>query len=106
MFLFYLEKYPLASINNPNPTTNKIIGIQIGDNTHHHDQSIYLVNFNTMNTMVNKPPNPIPLDELDFAIIIFVYCLVLSNHLLTAPHTAYNQESAQSDTYLASRGRG
>lgn len=34
--------------------------IQIGDNTHHHDQVITLVNFNTIKAIVNAPVNPIP----------------------------------------------
>lgn len=34
--------------------------IQIGDNTHHHDQVITLVNFNTIKAIVNAPVNPNP----------------------------------------------
>lgn len=40
--------------------------IQIGDKTHHHDQSITWVNLRTMKAIVNNPANPIPpLDEDD-----------------------------------------
>lgn len=43
------------------------IGIQSGLKTHHHDQSILSVNFNTMNTIVRSPKKPIPppLDEFE-----------------------------------------
>lgn len=34
--------------------------IHNGDNTHNHDQLMTLVNFNTMNTIVNRPVNPTP----------------------------------------------
>ena len=35
-----------------------INGIANGDNTQNHDHSIYPVNFNPMNNIVNKPKNP------------------------------------------------
>jgi hypothetical protein len=40
--------------------------IHKGDNTHHHDQSITLASFSTMNATVSIPAKPIPLppDEL------------------------------------------
>lgn len=53
-----------------------IIAVHIhkGLNTHHHDQSIYLVSFNPINNMVNKPKNPIPLfDEPVLLILIPPY---------------------------------
>jgi hypothetical protein len=34
--------------------------IHSGENTHHHDQSIYPVSFNPMNRIVSKPQKPIP----------------------------------------------
>jgi hypothetical protein len=34
--------------------------IQIGANTHHHDQSICSVSFKTINAIVRRPINPIP----------------------------------------------
>lgn len=37
---------------------------QNGAVTHHHDQSITLHSFNTMNATPNNPRTPIPLDEL------------------------------------------
>lgn len=40
-----------------NPIPNDI---HIGDNTHHHDHDITLVNFNTINAIVSTPINPIP----------------------------------------------
>lgn len=42
-------------------TTN---GIQIGDNTHHQDQSITLHSFKMMNANNKRPKNPIPGDVL------------------------------------------
>jgi hypothetical protein len=47
---------------------NKTKLIQIGDNTHSHDQLMTCVSLRTMKTIVNRPPKPIPeleLDELD-----------------------------------------
>lgn len=44
-----------------------------GDNTQNHDQLINPVSFSTMNTMVNKPVNPIPLDELLELLISVVF---------------------------------
>lgn len=43
-----------------------MIGIRTGLNTQNQCQSIYPVNFKTINTMVNRPKNPTPplLDEL------------------------------------------
>lgn len=38
-------------------------GIQIGANTHHHDQAINPVNFNPMKSIASKPKNPIPPPE-------------------------------------------
>jgi hypothetical protein len=52
----------------------KINGIQIGERTHHHDQVIVPMSFNTMNTIPSNPRNPIP-DELlleDFPVLISV----------------------------------
>jgi hypothetical protein len=51
------------------------IEIQIGDRTHHHDQSICPVNFRQINKMVSKPPNPMPLEAFDFE--DFIYFLKL-----------------------------
>lgn len=42
-----------------NKMTNAYV-IHNGDNTHHHDQLMTFVNFNTMNAIVNRPENPIP----------------------------------------------
>ena len=39
--------------------------IQMGDSTHHQDQSIFPINLRTMNTMVSKPLNPMPLEDED-----------------------------------------
>jgi len=46
------------------------VEIQIGDSTHHQDQSILSSNFNVIKTMVSKPAKPIPeLEELLFSFI-------------------------------------
>lgn len=55
----------------------KIVAIQIGDNIHHHDQSIYSVNFNTIKTTVNNPVNPIPLLLLVDFDILFNFKLMI-----------------------------
>ena len=56
-----------------NRTTSMIAhAIHIGLNTHHQDHvatTVVPVNFNTMNTIVNNPQNPIPLDEDDELLI-------------------------------------
>jgi hypothetical protein len=44
-----------------------------GDNTQNQDQVMKPVSFKTMNTMVNKPVNPIPLDELLELLITVVF---------------------------------
>jgi hypothetical protein len=38
---------------------------QMGDSTHHHDQSITWQSFSTMNTIVSSPENPIPPDAAE-----------------------------------------
>jgi hypothetical protein len=51
--------------------------IQSGDNTHSQDQLITFVNFNTINTIVRRPVNPIPppVDVVVSAIVLpFVKC--------------------------------
>ena len=56
--------------------------IQIGDHTHHHDQSMTLVSFSTMKAIVSNPTNPIPpeLLELDdeLAILVFIFNYTVS----------------------------
>lgn len=50
--------------------------IHIGLNTHNQDHvatTVVSVNFNTMNTIVNNPANPIPLDDDDDELLIFLY---------------------------------
>jgi len=49
----------------PNITTISKNVIQIGDNTHNQLQSMMLVSFSMINTMVNKPTNPMPPDDDD-----------------------------------------
>lgn len=89
-FKFFLIFSLKRSILNPNLTSivrknkeiitidNKSkIGIQIGDVTHHQDQSMFPVNLRTKNTTNNTPVNPIP-DEDDFdAIITNLYLIYL-----------------------------
>lgn len=59
------------------PSTNNKINttinneIQIGDNTHTHDQAILPVNFKTINTIVSSPVNPIP-PELEVVLLIYL----------------------------------
>ena len=45
--------------------------IQIGEVTHHQDQSMFPVSFNTKNTMNNTPGSPIPFDVLFFILYFF-----------------------------------
>jgi hypothetical protein len=53
---------------NTNPTRAKPIanGIQRGEVTHHQDQSIFPVSFNTKNTTNKTPGSPIPFDVFFF----------------------------------------
>jgi len=54
---------------------NNNTGIHNGAVTHHHDQSITLVNFRVKNNRNSIVPNPIPPELDDFAIIIYLnYC--------------------------------
>lgn len=55
-------------------TANKIaMGIHKGDVTHHQDQLMQFVSFNTMKTIVRSPQKPISLPfELLFVLISFV----------------------------------
>ena len=51
--------------------------IHIGDNTHHHDQSIMSVSLSTMNAICRSPTNPIPPvlledDELDIIRVVIL----------------------------------
>lgn len=49
----------------------------IGNNTNHHDQPMYPVNFSVMNTIVSSPKNPIPVVlavELVFDIVCLLFC--------------------------------
>jgi len=62
----YPNKYATAVSISTNDT-NRIIEIQIGESTHHHDQSIVLVSFritNTISTTVEHPILPPLEDEL------------------------------------------
>ena len=53
-----------------NKTHISMAEIQMGDNTHTHDQLITPVNFSTINTRVSSPGNPRLLEEFfDFDII-------------------------------------
>lgn len=46
-----------------------LIEINTGDITHHQDKLITSHNFNTINTIVNNPANPMP-DELLLCVLI------------------------------------
>lgn len=50
---------------------NIAIPKRTGDKTHHQDQSIYLVNFNVIKTIVNRPTKPIPELLLELFDILF-----------------------------------
>jgi hypothetical protein len=56
-------------------------GIHNGDSTHHHDQSIFPVNFRTINKIARTPQIPIPceppLDESDM-FISFLSLIIMS----------------------------
>lgn len=54
-------------------TKKNAVLISIGDQTHHHDQSMYPVSFNATKTIVSMPTKPMPLDddELDFSLMTF-----------------------------------
>ena len=51
--------------------------------THHHDQSMTLHNFSTMNAIPSSPKNPIPLLLLlledEFPMSIFSFCYTILN---------------------------
>ena len=58
--------------------------IHKGLNTHHHDQLIILTNFKPINKTVNKPVNPIPLDDVLFELLLKICISFLySIHLTT-----------------------
>lgn len=59
-----------------NITINKARVIHNGDNTHHHDQSIHLVSFNTINAIVRMPEKPMPPELLDCCDMIVFFNLV------------------------------
>lgn len=48
----------IANKTSMDNTTTK--GNHRGDNTHHHDQSIYPVSFSVIKTIAKRPVNPIP----------------------------------------------
>lgn len=51
-----------------------MIGIQSGAVTHHQDQSIKFVSFNTRKIRNNTVPNPNPLlDDFSITVIILLY---------------------------------
>ena len=47
-----------------------MIGIQIGEVTHHQDQSILLVNFNTKKIKNSTVPTPTPFPVFDSVLIL------------------------------------
>lgn len=72
------ENPKIISSITTNKTTMKIenakpSGIQSGDVTHHHDQSMFPVNFKTKNTIKRIPAKPIPDEDEFFADIILIY---------------------------------
>lgn len=69
----YLSKIIANNSTNPNIKPTIAIGNQRGANTHHHDQSIYPVNFSPINNKVNNPVNEIP--ELDVFLFDIIYII-------------------------------
>jgi len=57
----------------PAITAARIRLIQIGESTHHHDQSITSVSFKMMNTMVRRPVKPMPPLLLELLLIVSPY---------------------------------
>jgi len=53
-------------------TRTSPVEMRIGDNTHHHDQSMYPVSLRAMNKIVRSPTNPIPLLLLDDSFDILI----------------------------------
>ena len=61
-----------------------MLGIHIGDNTHHHDKLIYPVSFRPMKRTVSNPVKPIPDDDEEL-VSLLIYCFILrkSNDCVT-----------------------
>jgi len=55
-------------------TTTSAIGIQMGLNTHHHDQLITSQSFKTINAIAKRPQKPMPplLDPEDAILFSFI----------------------------------
>jgi hypothetical protein len=51
------------------------IDIHMGDKTHHQDHVMIPISLRTINTIVNKPPKPIPLEELLELLITLIFKL-------------------------------
>lgn len=64
----------MMSIIIANPT-NKVTGIQVGAKTHHQDQAITLVNFRTINTIVKRGKEPMPVMWLLLFLLFILYKL-------------------------------
>lgn len=71
-------------MNRNNKTTIKIVkGIHVGAKTHHQDQLIMPINFNTINAIVSRPRKPTPLDELELELYCFIFFIYYPpNHQL------------------------
>lgn len=65
-------------------TINKTL-THSGDKTHHHDQSMYLVNLRVIRTIVSNPQKPIPdddvFDSFPMLVIFLLYLLSKTNAL-------------------------
>lgn len=71
----YVTPIPINTI-----ATTSANEIHTGDNTHNHDQLMTLVNFNTMNTIVNRPVNPMPdVDVVDDVLPMFLIRFFVSS---------------------------
>lgn len=64
----FAAKIKMGMITSRNIET----AMRIGDQTHHHDQSIYPVSFKTIKAIVRRPVNPMPPleDELELSLTI------------------------------------
>ena len=70
-------------------TKNSKIVIQIGDNTHHQDQSMQFVSFNTIKAIVNSPLKPMLLPFCFLFIVLFIK--LFTNLPISTTPSKYNK---------------
>lgn len=83
----------IIKITSANPPQNGIV-------THHHDQFMYPVNFNTTNATPRSPKAPIPelLDEFDSLIVYNLLNMLI--YTITESHFAHFHSFILSSKYL------